>query len=1170
MDAARFVLLAGTVIIGSSITDAWTGAEAHAQPNQRKTIYDFSGDELEGEIEKPDGEHLSSTPPGLRGRFTAATEKQIRSLEARIARTRTTDPRRADLHFKLAKLLGTAARHWRTAGFKLYESIDRAKTAAEKTRHEAEQKRLFARADKLRARAIAQYMHIFCDPNDRKRDYDCRPNPVFRSYPRMAETLSYFAYTLGESEEDEAALKVYRRLVDNHPKSKYVPDAYLAFAEHYFAEAALAQAGAFYDKVLGYPKSPVYNYALYKKAWVHLNLGRNKEAYNTFVQVVRRTKDQPKHASLHREAKKDVVRAFAGFGSAQTAYADFARVDRVRAGRMLERLGDLYMDQGKMNSAIFVFRELERRWPRNKAACRWRGKVVQAMLTVARRAQAVVELEKLVAVASRHKAAGTLPKARREECFKSAESMTADLAKTWHRESQRTRDANTMRHAERLYDLYLSHFSAAKQYGDMLYFAAELAWSRAQTEKNKRDAAALWERAAARFGRVAEAPDASEKRRKEAAYAAVLSWRNALAVAPLGSSWQGHTGKRRPLRSPPAALTAGEKRLLAAIDLYSSLVIDPQDDDMVAMKYLKARLYWQRDHLGTAIPLFEDILDRHATHDSAEWAASLLLDSLSRAGNDARLAAWVDKLLGNKAFLADKPDLLERLEMLKREILRKQAENGAKTGKYQQCAESYVDLYNRAPDAERTPEILHNAGVCFEKASSLGAAVRVFDQLRRRHPGSPLHRKALASLGRLYARIGHYDPAATALEEYANRYPGERDAPDALRQAVLYYRSLGVRDRALRATELFERHFGGKQPDQAAALYFALSGMYEDSGDEVAGASYLRQYLKRYGQEGGIDRQLIAHVKLGLFDWRRSCKLAQLTDDGCIRVLRTPTARVAAKPGGTPTLPTRCGSGPMERITVGRRDPALVASARRHFDAAINLYGRGRALTRVSGTNREARVARMREHHAAAVFSRAEERYESFLAAQWPRGLDFDPRDTPAARKKRKESMKRFTDYYRSKNKDMTELAQSTSEYRQSVAGTPQGSFGDVAKMPGAGAYAVAAAARIGRMVESFAQQLEAAPIPKSIRQGRYARDKVDAYCHTLIDRARPLLDRAADAYMYCLTLANSRNVLTRWSALCEKRLARLRPDEFPLLNEIRPTIVYPSALTSIEGPGAW
>ena len=82
----------------------------------------------------------------------------------------------------------------------------------------------------------------------------------------MDVVLFQLAQLLAEDKQEERARPLYKRLIKEYPQSPYLPHAYLAFADHFFESRDLENAVSFYDRVLQYPDSSVYGYALYKQA----------------------------------------------------------------------------------------------------------------------------------------------------------------------------------------------------------------------------------------------------------------------------------------------------------------------------------------------------------------------------------------------------------------------------------------------------------------------------------------------------------------------------------------------------------------------------------------------------------------------------------------------------------------------------------------------------------------------------------------------------------------------------------------------------------------------------------------------------------------------------------------------------------------------------------------
>src|SRR5262245_36189031 len=207
-----------------------------------------------------------------------------------------------------------------------------------------------------------------------------------------------------------------------------------------------------------------------------------------------------------------------------------------------------------------------------------------------------------------------------DRCRGDAAALTSELARAYHRRA--VAEPAMREHAERLYDAYLAAFPDGTDAAENLYYRAELEWTRAEAEGNARIQRDLWEQAGAAFNAVVYANRVDAAKRKEAAYAAVLAWKNA--------SDGGHpTGDAVPREIP-----SRERSLLAAYRNYRDIA---GGDDAAQMTFLEGNLLRRYGHLDEALPLFLDILDHHRDHEVAEYAANLALDSYNLLGRHAEM-----------------------------------------------------------------------------------------------------------------------------------------------------------------------------------------------------------------------------------------------------------------------------------------------------------------------------------------------------------------------------------------------------------------------------------------------------------------------------------------------------------------------------------------------------
>src|SRR5262249_36894973 len=85
----------------------------------------------------------------------------------------------------------------------------------------------------------------------------------YKDYERTDDGRYFLGHRLMETGDDRKALIAYKRLIDRYPKSKFLPDAFLAFGEYYFNTSKgrremLDKALDYYKKTAAYPENQVY------------------------------------------------------------------------------------------------------------------------------------------------------------------------------------------------------------------------------------------------------------------------------------------------------------------------------------------------------------------------------------------------------------------------------------------------------------------------------------------------------------------------------------------------------------------------------------------------------------------------------------------------------------------------------------------------------------------------------------------------------------------------------------------------------------------------------------------------------------------------------------------------------------------------------------------------
>lgn len=1070
-------------------------------------------------------------------------KEQIQLLEELIEDTSDSDANeKADLYFRLAEMHAQLARYHRLTGLEAQIKADGAK-GADKSKFQQVAKDNASKSEASLRNAVVTYKKL-------------TDNPKFRNFPRMDQALFAFAYSLQQGKYMKEARQIYKTLLDDYPQSRYVPEAYLAFADYYFGANELANAEAFYQKVLQFPKSSVYDYSNYMLGWVYLNLAKHEDAGKQFLTVVRDTNGDKKKETLNRASKKDFVRAYADFGQVQKAWPTFQKVDADYASTMYTILADLYLEQGKNDKAIYAFRQLMKEQPKDKNVCLWQYNIAHAMLSTpgADNAAKVNEIERLTKLFGALRDNKALPAAEASECHDNAAAMSGEMARAWHNESIKTKNPETLAYADKLYNVYLSVFTDAEDYGETQYYYSELLWSRADSEPNARLKTELWENAAVSFTNVVKNGKVDPKLQKESAYAAVLGWKNALAVDPRVKGPTVEVGEESDKIPEPKPIPDREQKMLEAFDIYINYIKDPKDDELVGMKFLKANMYRKYNHFDEAVPLFEDIIKNHPGHETAYYSANAVLDSLIITHRYNDMLKWVDYFAANPKFLTakedqDRSDLGERVTDIQNKAKRKiaeQCEKDAKAAKilskYTECGKIYLDIFNSNPEAKDADVVLYNAGVMFEEGRSLSTAIESYTELRDRFPKSERSAYALARLGGVYARVAYYDRAASMFEEYAQKYAGQKDAYDLMSDAVFYRKGIGDDEKAIDNTKYFIAKFASKKPADAANAYFSLASIYEKRGDMDKVVSHYRDYLKRYGNKGGTDKVIVAYGRIGQILWEKSCPV-KTVDGSCIKVARerAVSLRGKAKRRKGDATRTQCGPESKIKLTVVDRNPGDVKAAMAAFASAAREFE-----SKGGKTGGDERFARY--YYAMAKFHQAEVDYEKFLAIKFPQGLNFGD-GTDATKAVAAKSLKRFEEWYAEKQK---------------VGGKASTQYQDLVFKVKEPANAIAAAARFGQISQNFSDALFTAEIPANIRQFEEA---VDVYCDALTEKAEPLEAASLAGFGGCLKASTDFGWFSSWSKLCERELGQIKPEEFPTAAELRAEPDAEASISDVEPP---
>lgn len=171
-------------------------------------------------------------------------------------------------------------------------------------------------------------------------------------------------------------LRYLRRLVMNHPRSRYVPLAMAVMGDHYVNKKQPAPALQFYQRVTRYgAASQLLRYAHLAAGRCYMASGRHTMALQEYHRAVRAAAAPAQSDLLNSAAQHRLVEAYARVGSPAKALPFFARNAASQshmARSMFLLLGAVYLSTNQHRGARYVFATALVRWPKDPAACRWR------------------------------------------------------------------------------------------------------------------------------------------------------------------------------------------------------------------------------------------------------------------------------------------------------------------------------------------------------------------------------------------------------------------------------------------------------------------------------------------------------------------------------------------------------------------------------------------------------------------------------------------------------------------------------------------------------------------------------------------------------------------------------------------------------------------------------
>ncbi len=672
---------------------------------------------------------------------------------------------------------------------------------------------------------------------------------LLKEYPQFRKTdavLYLYGFSLRSEGNVEAALVQFKRILNEHPQSRFRPDAWMAVAEaRFYDDNDYKGALAGYDEVLKFPDSPLYDLALFKTAWCYWKLGDSDRAARRFKEVLdlgsgvnakslarahqltesgRKRLEELKGEALEylvqvftedeRKGPKDAFDFLASIGGAM-----YSR-------KVIAKLADTFFTQARYERAIESERFLIKLDPNDEGNPDRQKRVVEALREMDENKEAVKELRRL---AETYGAGSDWAKAQQnpqavEHAHKLAADMLREVAKGLHADAQRNEqlqkghiDVDRYARAADAYSYYLTHFPNDADAVEVHYLLGDIYFFKLKKYEDSGD----------QYLAVGKSKPVG-KLHREALLQAIASYEKLRRDVDLR---RGGGGKKE--------LLPTDKRMGEAIDLYATLF--PQDPEIANVLYKNGQLFYDYGEYDEAVKRFGLIVEKYPKKEVAAAAGDKILESLNKAHDYENVESWARRLLKVPAFQS--PGDQQRLSKLVIDAGMKAGEQKAEsdpTG----AAAIYQRVADEFPTSPRATAALSNAATLYVKAGKPEEAVKLDAVLVDKYPQSSEAPAAAWNAGKLYEQAALWDQAARFYQTLADRYPKDAHAADALFNAGLLREHLGDTQAAISAYSQYAQRY--RTRDDVRQVAFRVGVVYAEAGQHEAAARAFGDYALKY------------------------------------------------------------------------------------------------------------------------------------------------------------------------------------------------------------------------------------------------------------------------------------------------------------------------------------
>lgn len=934
---------------------------------------------------------------------------------------------------------------------------------------------------------------------------------------------------LGDKVLSNQGVQFLNQLVQKHQQSRYISNAHLALAEHFFDSNNLTLAKMNYEQIVqNYKSSPMFNYALYKLGWVYYNLREFRRTVETFQAVVREiSKLKGKALSFKEQALKDLVPAYAELERGwPEAKAYFKKIEgEKQMWKRLERLARIYVANDKQDLAIELHSHFIDSKPTDARCVNWWETIIDIYLSLEEFGGIEGAIRKFLAFTDERTSAWVAANKNNEDAMEKAaelgEKYLLYMSNHFHQKAQKVEDeTKSLETARPLYAKagadykeFVRRYPNSKKAYIVSFYYAEILYAQMKD----------YEGARKQYKFVID-KDRKGKFLEDAALGVIYSVENLLKQARYRYNYDKNTWVKDETAPPLIAVSTTEggssvkttkkkkdegvsedeiksasvpkkrqelhpleKDFVDAADKYVALMLEikkgakckkkkkwckKKGKDVPGIMYLAAATYYERGQYPKAIERLEIVFNYDKKRIESEIAVKTLVDIYARQKNWVKIEEWARKMLDRrKNRLFKTKDLRKYVAISVGEQARELAERKDFDGahaKYDTILREF-----RRDEPELAAVSLFNKAAIYEIQKEEKKAIQTYERVVKEFKKSKVAPEAMFNIGMIYEAQTQFKEAAASFLRMAS-IRKNADAAQALINAGAILKAL-------------------RQPDQAVKAFSAFIKLAPKI---------------EAGPDTGRLRALIpdAQLEIGRV-WETA---------GNLKKAKKAYGKVAKKYSSRPELQVEA-IGRLLKLMVAEDETRKRPKNKKKIIKAINAI-------KTAFAKPGARKGNAAYYFAMGLFQSSEFLYNDF-------------------KKLTLRDVKKASGLKKMLQKQAVALKKAEVAYFGVIDATAAGQGKD---------YAACAAFKVGLLYYTFKEDLFNAPLPKQVQRavdaGFY--EVEERYRHAIEQMAAPIEEQSLVALRGAIRTAHNLGAYNKCSRQAGEYAAKVNPDEYPTVEK--------------------